>query len=108
MCHPRLPVARQLFGWPGNYLASHPETTGFVQTFVVQPGWALGVAFILFGFGALTYAKHPEGIIEAQGSVAAARFARLFNRSGRQPESSPDAPPEGPAPEVPSSVDVVA
>ncbi len=24
------------------------------------------VAFILFGLGALTYAKHPEGIIEAQ------------------------------------------
>ena len=37
------------------------------------------MAFILFGFGALTYAKHPEGIIEAQGAVASARIARLFS-----------------------------
>ena len=36
----------------------------------IKPEWALGVAFILFGFGALTYAKHPEGIIEHQTSAS--------------------------------------
>jgi branched-subunit amino acid ABC-type transport system permease component len=58
----------RLFTWPGNYLASHPDVTGFPKSVLdsIKPEWALGVAFILFGFGALTYAKHPEGIIEAQ------------------------------------------
>ncbi len=51
-----------------------------------QASWAQGVAFILFGLGALTYAKHPEGIIEFQttkslqkildGSTATRRAAR--------------------------------
>jgi hypothetical protein len=58
----------RLFTWPGNYLASHPDLHGFPKSVLdsIDPQWALGVAFILFGFGALTYAKHPEGIIEAQ------------------------------------------
>ena len=68
-----LPAAPpRLFAWPGNYLASNPDITGVPQSVLefVKPEWALGVAFILFGFGALTYAKHPEGIIEAQTTAS--------------------------------------
>jgi branched-subunit amino acid ABC-type transport system permease component len=61
-------LLQRLFAWPGNYLASNPDVTGVPKAILdfVDPKWSLGVAFILFGFGALTYAKHPEGIIEAQ------------------------------------------
>ena len=67
----------RLFSWPGNYLASHPGRDRLEKSVLdfVNPEWALGVAFILFGFGALTYAKHPEGIIEAQTSMSIRRIA---------------------------------
>jgi branched-subunit amino acid ABC-type transport system permease component len=99
-------VLDRLFAWPGNYLASNPQVTGVAESFLswFNPSWSLGVAFILFGFGALTYAKHPEGIIEAQGSAAAARVARLFDRSRREPESSSEVP----TPEVASPADVAS
>ena len=43
------------------------------------------MAFILFGFGAITYAKHPEGIIEAQtaASVNAICAGRAAPAAGR-------------------------
>ena len=50
---------------------------GFVP--FVNASWSQGVAFILFGFGAFTYAKHPEGIIEAQTT----REHRQVGRPGR-------------------------
>jgi ABC-type branched-subunit amino acid transport system permease subunit len=61
-------LLERLFTWPGNFLASHPGIHGVPESILnaVKPEWSLGIAFILFGFGALTYAKHPEGIIEAQ------------------------------------------
>ncbi|MGZ4728883.1 MAG: hypothetical protein ACXWB2_14275, partial [Acidimicrobiales bacterium] len=73
-----------------------------------NPSWAQGVAFILFGLGALTYAKHPEGIIEAQGSVVSARIAKRFSR--RDPSVAPTAepPPDTRPPDVAPTVDVVA
>jgi branched-subunit amino acid ABC-type transport system permease component len=47
------------------------------------------VAFILFGLGALTYAKHPEGIIEAQTRASLDRISRVLKRGkGRQVERS--------------------
>jgi len=46
----------------------------------LSPGAAQSVAFILFGLGALTYARHPEGIIEAQTRRAVLRITRLANR----------------------------
>jgi branched-subunit amino acid ABC-type transport system permease component len=75
-------VLDKIFAWPANYLAAHPDTSGVAQSVLsfFNPSWSLGVAFILFGFGALTYAKHPEGIIEAQGSAASARVVRLVDR----------------------------
>ncbi|MGZ4693154.1 MAG: ABC transporter permease [Acidimicrobiales bacterium] len=103
-------LLNRLFSWPGNYLASHPDTTGFLHTFLswFNPSWAQGVAFILFGLGALTYAKHPEGIIEAQGSVVSARIAKRFSR--RDPSVAPTAepPPDTRPPDVAPTVDVVA
>jgi branched-subunit amino acid ABC-type transport system permease component len=61
-------LLEKLFGWPENWLAAHPESSGPLATVLgwVSPTWALPVAFILFGFGAITYARHPEGSIEAQ------------------------------------------
>jgi branched-chain amino acid transport system permease protein len=103
----------KLFSWPGNYLASNPDTSGLARSFLASfnPGWALSVAFLLFGFGALTYAKHPEGVIEAQGSVAMARTVKLFSRKSTktEPESEPDAgPPQpDPTPDGVPSMDVV-
>jgi ABC-type branched-subunit amino acid transport system permease subunit len=46
------------------------------------------VAFILFGLGALTYAKHPEGIIEAQTRASLERTMRWIERlrGKRSPE----------------------
>ena len=41
------------------------------------------MAFILFGFGALTYAKHPEGIIEAQTTASIKKILlRVDKRRG--------------------------
>lgn len=42
---------------------------------------AASVAFILFGLGAITYAKHPEGILEYQTRRSMALFARLRRNS---------------------------
>jgi len=84
----------RLFSWPGNYLESNPDTRGVTRSVLdfVQPRWALGVAFILFGFGALTYAKHPEGIIEAQTTKAVRRTLLIVERL-RGRSSPPGADP---------------
>lgn len=36
---------------------------------LVPEDWTSGLTFILFGLGALTYVRHPEGIIDAQTSA---------------------------------------
>jgi branched-chain amino acid transport system permease protein len=52
----------------------------------INASWSQGVAFILFGFGAFTYAKHPEGIIEAQTTASIAKSVALVDRiRGRPP-----------------------
>jgi branched-subunit amino acid ABC-type transport system permease component len=53
-------------------------------------GIPLGVQFILFGLGALTYAKHPEGILEAQKRAAIGSIQRLIDRR-KQPPIAADA-----------------
>ena len=100
----------KLFSWPGTYLTSHPETSGLARSFLefFNPAWSLGVAFILFGLGALTYAKHPEGIIEAQGSVVAGRIIRRFSRRPATDTDSPEPPPGNPPPDLAPPVDVLA
>jgi ABC-type branched-subunit amino acid transport system permease subunit len=46
------------------------------------------VAFILFGLGALTYAKHPEGVVEARTRSSLSRVSRWLERGrGRRDEA---------------------
>ena len=40
----------------------------------------IGVEFILFAVGTLTYAQHPEGIVEYQKTRWMNRIAKLFQR----------------------------
>ncbi len=55
-----------------------------------------GIQFVLFAFGTLTYAAHPEGVLEYQKTRWMNRVARLFKmwdeRRGRS------TPPVAPAP----------
>jgi branched-subunit amino acid ABC-type transport system permease component len=48
---------------------------------------ASSLTVVLFAFGALTYAQHPEGILEYQKRRSTARFERLFFSRGT---SGPD------------------
>ncbi len=59
-----------------------------------------GIEPILFAFGALTYAAHPEGIVEYQKSRWMVRVSKLFNiyderraRKTGPPLGQPGAPP---------------
>jgi branched-chain amino acid transport system permease protein len=53
--------------------------------------WAAGVSVALFGLGALTYARHPEGVVEAQTArVVGWIEGRRTDR--RHPEATVDAP----------------
>jgi len=51
-----------------------------------------GLEFVLFAFGALTYAAHPEGIVEYQKTRWMNRVAKLFQRwDQRQGRETPDS-----------------
>lgn len=50
------------------------------------------LSFALFGLGALTYARHPEGIIEHQTTRSLALTNRLLGRS--QPDEAAELAPE--------------
>lgn len=81
-------LLENLFSWPGNHLAGNPDISGGWRTILAfpDPTWGQGVAFILFGIGALTYAKHPEGMIEFQTTAAINRTLRVVDRlKGREP-----------------------
>jgi len=47
-------------------------------------GLAAGYQFILFGLGAITYARHPEGIIEAHTVSSLRAVQRLIDRRKRR------------------------
>jgi branched-chain amino acid transport system permease protein len=55
----------------------------------IPDDWANGLAVALFGLGALTYVRHPEGIIEAQTSAV----LRRIQRQPRPPTAAEPAPP---------------
>jgi branched-subunit amino acid ABC-type transport system permease component len=80
-------LLERLFSWPGNFLDAHPDLDGPVASVLdsISPQWANPVAFILFGFGAITYARHPEGSIEAQTAVV---VNAILRRTGRRGERS--------------------
>jgi branched-subunit amino acid ABC-type transport system permease component len=71
-------------------------TAGFA--FILMPelldtlGVSPEIAIVLFGLGALTYARHPEGIIEAQTRRSLAAIAKLAGSDGGD---SPSPPPSG-------------
>ena len=70
---------------------------GFGEDAAIMAGLARfqgqAIAFILFGFGALTYAKHPEGIIEFQTSRSIAKTLKRVDKiRGRAQSDDPDAP----------------
>ena len=56
------------------------------------PGRWANLEYVLFGFGAITYAKHPEGIVEYQKRRSIERIVRWRRR--RQPEPAPPSTPE--------------
>jgi ABC-type branched-subunit amino acid transport system permease subunit len=95
-------ILDRLFSWPGHYLASHPDVSGIQKSVLdfVKPEWSLGVSFILFGLGALTYARHPEGIIEAQTSLSIRRILRIVDRFKGRKETPPSAEEPQPSPEA--------
>ncbi len=67
---------------------------------------AQSIAFILFGFGAITYARHPEGVIEAQTRAANERIMAMFaRRHGGEPSSTPSQPNQDPADQVEAGQD---
>jgi branched-chain amino acid transport system permease protein len=51
-----------------------------MQILTYVPQRLSGIEFILFAFGALTYAKHPEGIVEYQKTRWLNRVARLLEK----------------------------
>jgi len=56
---------------------------------------AQSIAFVMFGLGALTYAKHPEGIVEFQTRRAVQRIVDLLSRRGGGTDAAPvGGPPE--------------
>jgi branched-chain amino acid transport system permease protein len=53
-----------------------------------------GIEFVLFAFGTLTYAAHPEGVLEYQKTRWMNRVARLFKKwDERQGRSTPPVTP---------------
>jgi hypothetical protein len=63
---------------------------------VADPGWDIGpispgVATVFFGLGAITYAKHPEGILEHNKRASMARTERLLARL--RARNAPGTPP---------------
>jgi ABC-type branched-subunit amino acid transport system permease subunit len=88
-------LLERLFSWPGNFLESHPDLDGPVASLLdaISPQWANPVAFILFGFGAITYARHPEGSIEAQTAVVVNAILRRTGRRGRGGGSGDEGTP---------------
>ena len=82
-----------------------PWAVNHVQPVYHMSALPAGLQPILFGLGALTYAKHPEGILEFQKRRSLARVQRLIDKfKGRGRAGAPgtadktDAPVTAPAP----------
>lgn len=88
----------KLFALPGNWVKSNPDAPSWVASIAnaVQPTWAQSVAFILFGIGAITYAKHPEGSIEAQTTASINALVRRVEARNGDREQAPVGAGVGP------------
>jgi branched-chain amino acid transport system permease protein len=62
--------------------------------FPLSPAWRL----VLFGLGALQFARHPEGMVEYGKRRAHRRVEGWLARAGRDRGEEPPAPPPEPAP----------
>jgi branched-chain amino acid transport system permease protein len=79
----------------------------FVVYYLVgDPGWTIrsvpvGLATVFFGFGAITYAKHPEGVLEHNKRASLARVQRWLDKlKARRTGTGISEPPS----DVPASV----
>jgi ABC-type branched-subunit amino acid transport system permease subunit len=61
----------------------------------------VGLQFVFFGLGAITYAKHPEGVLEHQKRRSLEFFQRQFGRFPRAAPPSDPSDPSGPPPTAP-------
>jgi len=66
-----------------------------VPELLKELGIPLEWQYILFGLGALTYARHPEGILEFQQRQVTAAIQRWLDRRSRTEPSDEDTGPEG-------------
>ncbi len=82
----------RLFSWPENWLEAHPDASGPVASLleVITPSWAVPVAFILFGAGAIMYARHPEGSLQSQMSALGRAVNRRIDPGGEPPDPADD------------------
>jgi branched-chain amino acid transport system permease protein len=55
------------------------------------PGRLADLEYVAFGFGAITFAKHPEGIVEFQKRRSMERLARWRRRAGGNGDEPPPA-----------------
>jgi branched-subunit amino acid ABC-type transport system permease component len=81
-----------------------PWLVNAVQPWYHMSALPAGLQPILFGLGALTYAKHPEGVLEFNKRKSYELFARLGQRLGGRPGPAPSS--EQPAPELAATATV--
>jgi branched-chain amino acid transport system permease protein len=64
-----------------------------ILTYLPSRSGGNSLVIVLFAFGALQYARHPEGVLEFQKRRATARFEQLlFNRRSNRPADPVGAP----------------
>ena len=82
-----------------------PWVVSHTQPWYYMSSLPAGLQPILFGLGALTYAKHPEGILEFQKRRSLQRIQSLIDRAGRgrkTDSAQPEPPPASPLVTVPA------
>jgi branched-chain amino acid transport system permease protein len=67
-----------VFGW----ILRNPDP--FPDTFPLPGSWM----FILFGLGAIQFAKHPEGVLEEQQGKRAAKYRKKLDKAAQQAAAS--------------------
>jgi branched-chain amino acid transport system permease protein len=77
----------------------------FVPEILKNLGLSPAYQFILFGLGAITFAKHPEGIVEYNKRRSLEGVQRLLTRRKRRPGAVPEPVVEPPPePAIPAKV----
>jgi hypothetical protein len=71
-----------------------------VPELLKQLGLPLEYQYVLFGLGALAYARYPEGILEAQKRQVLGAIQRTLGRGSRSTSSTTGTPLEAAEPVV--------